>query len=119
MTPEMPTIGHVVTARIAGDIEMPNGPIDPRRFKTLGIDEDVWRALEEDGLAAQMSLLATGFVNRHEDGAIEEPHLEMFIQLIEGKIGAAQEPLSAWLRAVRDLAVEARTRRVPVLFYVD
>jgi hypothetical protein len=118
-THSMPVIGHVIAAKQPGDDEMPNGPIDFARFSAIEIEEAIWNELEKEGIAEDMSLLATGFINRAEEGAIEAKAMDKFIALIESKAPYVSDALGEWLRKVRDMALAARKRNVPVLFFVE
>src|SRR5688572_30065816 len=102
MEAAMPIIGHVIAAKQAGDDEMPSLPVDRARYHAIEIEEEIWSELEKTGIAEDMSLLATGFINRAEEGAIEPPALEKLVALLESKAPYVSEELGAWLRAVRE-----------------
>lgn len=113
------TLGYVLASRVVGDERMLNGPIDTNRYETISIDAAVWSALSESGLAEDFSTIAVGIIDRHEDGAIAVHDLERLIATIENKAAYVDEDLAFFLADLRDLALFALDRSVPVLFTLE
>ena len=112
-------IGYVLASKIVGDDGVLNGPVDPSRYQSLAIDDVVWAELLKSGLAEDFSVLATGVVDRHEDGAIEAGHIETLVTLIESKVAYVDDPLAEFLASLRELALDALDRGVPVIFKLE
>ena len=113
------TLGYVLCSRVVGDERMLNGPVDSDRYETICIEESVWGALVESGLAEDFSVLAAGIIDRHEDGAIAVHDLERLIGAIENKAAYVDEELAFFLADLRDLAIFALDRSVPILFTLE
>lgn len=113
------TLGYILASKVVGDEHMLDGPFDATRYETIGIEESVWAALTESGLAEDFSILAAGIVDRHEDGAIAVHDLERLISAIEDKAAYVDEELAYFLADLRDLALYALDRSVPVLFTIE
>jgi hypothetical protein len=112
-------LGFVLCSKVVGDERMLNGPVDAHLYETIGIDAQVWSALTESGLAEDFSVLAVGIIDRHEDGAIAVHDLERLIGAIENKAAYVDEELAYFLADLRDLAIFALDRNVPVLFTLE
>ena len=113
------TVGYVLASKVVGDERMLDGAFDANRYEAIGIEEAVWSALTESGLAEDFSVLAVGIVDRHEDGAIAVHDLERLISAIENKAAYVEEDLAVFLADLRDLALYALDRSVPVLFAIE
>jgi hypothetical protein len=113
------TLGYVLCSKVVGDERMLNGPIDSSRYEAICIEDNVWSALSESGLAEDFSVLAVGIIDRHEDGAIAVHDLERLIGAIENKAAYVDEELAFFLADLRDLAIFALDRNVPVLFTLE
>lgn len=112
-------VGHVVASKVLGDDSVTNAPIDVSRSHALPIHAPVWNALAACGLVEDFSVLAVGVINRHEDGAIEARDLERFIAIIENKAAYVDDSLADFLSALRDLALYALDRSVPLVFKIE
>lgn len=111
-------LGYVLASK-ATHHGMPNGPVDPSRFDALPIDLALWSELERSGLVEELSLLAVGLVDRHEDGAVLARDLERMIAVIETKAAYVDDPLADFLASLHELALDARERGVPLIFAID
>ena len=112
-------LGYVLASKTVGDAAMLNGPVDPSRTQALPIDDIVWAELERTGLVEDFSVLAVGLVGRHEDGAIEGRDLERLVSIIENKAAYVDDSLADFLASLRELALAALERGVPLSFKME
>ena len=112
-------VGHVLCSRVLGDARPPVGEVRADRYEALAIEGRAWTELVASGLADELSALAAGLVDRHEDGTIEVDALEALIDVIEREAAYADDALAELLAALRELAFDALDRGVPLHFRID
>lgn len=113
------TLGYVCARKLVGDDDVLNGPVDRVRDQVLAIDDVTWNALQRAGLVEELSLLAVGLIDRHEDGAIEPRALERMIGVIEERAAYVDDALADFLASLRELALDALDRSVPLVFKIE